>query len=207
AVGELERLISDIYSKAERDIYINYIAKKFDVKPDSISQDVERFVAKRERARRAEESRKKIQEAAGFGDKVNVDYAKAPSVATAEENVLGLMLLYPEYQKRVFEEKLISDEDFFTELNRRIFKFLMETYFLEENAPIDINEKFSPEEIGRITKMKLARMQLTDNGVEILNESIKSLKSAIKKKDAESVSTMDELDNLLNSLRNKKDGK
>ena len=207
AVGELERLISDIYSKAERDIYINYIAKKFDVKPDSISQDVERFVAKRERARRAEESRKKIQEAAGFGDKVNVDYAKAPSVATAEENVLGLMLLYPEYQKRVFEEKLISDEDFFTELNRRIFKFLMETYFLEENAPIDINEKFSPEEIGRITKMKLARMQLTDNGVEILNESIKSLKSAIKKKDAESVSTMDELDNLLNSSRNKKDGK
>ena len=206
AIGELEKLISDIYSKAERDVYIKHIAERFDIKPESISADVDRLVAKRERARRTEESRKMIQSAAGFGDKVNADYAKAPSVASGEESVLGLMLLYPEHQKTVFEEKLLSEEDFFTELNRRIFIYLKESFSSPERLTDDINQSFTPEEIGRMTKMKLARMQLGDNGVDVLKESIESLKNAVRKKDAESVSTLDELNNLLNSLRNKKEG-
>jgi DNA primase len=204
AIGDIEKLISEIYSKAEREIYINYIAKKFDVKPENIAADVERLVARRERASRSEDSKKMIQEAAGFGDKVNVDFAKAPAVATAEENVLGLMLLYPEHNKRVFEGKLLSEEDFFTELNRRVFAHLRDTYF-SGGAADDLNEKFTPAEVGRMTKMKLARMHLENSG-EVLDETIKSLKSAVRKKNAESVTTLDGLADLLNSLRNKKDG-
>ena len=182
AIGELEKLISDIYSKAERDVYIKHIAERFDIKPESISADVDRLVAKRERARRTEESRKMIQSAAGFGDKVNADYAKAPSVASGEESVLGLMLLYPEHQKTVFEEKLLSEEDFFTELNRRIFIYLKESFSSPERLTDDINQSFTPEEIGRMTKMKLARMQLGDNGVDVLKESIESLKMLFEKR-------------------------
>ncbi len=205
AVGELEKLISAIYSRAEREIYINYIAEKFQVKPENISADVERLVARRERESRKEDAKKKIQEAAGFGDKVNADFAKAPGVATAEENVLGLMLLYPEHQKRVFDGKLLTDEDFFTDLNRRIFKHISDAYFSGGVSSDDVNEKFTPEEIGRMTKMKLSRMPL-DNGADVLEETVKSLKSAVRKKNAESVTTLDGLDSLLNSLRNKKDG-
>ncbi len=205
AIGELEKLISAIYSKAEREIYINYIAKKFEVKPENIAADVERLVARRERESRKDDAKKRIQEAAGFGDKVNVDFAKAPAVATAEENVLGLMLLYPEHRKRVFDGKLLSSEDFFTDLNRRIFKHLSDEYFSGGASSDDLNEKFTPEEIGRMTKMKLSRMPL-ENGAGVLDETIKSLKSAVRKKNAESVTTLDGLDSLLNSLRNKKDG-
>ena len=206
AVGELEKLISEIYSKAERDVYINYIAKKFDVKPDSIASDVEKLAARRARNLRADDARRKIQEASGFGDNVNRDYAKAPSVASAEESVIGLMLLYPEHVRRVFDGELLSEDDFYTELNRRIFIYLKESYFSPESKEGDINEKFSPEEVGRITKMKLSRMPL-DNGTQVLSESIKTLKNNMQKKQAESVSTLDELQSLLNSLRNKKDGK
>lgn len=206
AIGEIERLISDIYSKAEREIYINYIAKKFEIKPENIAADVERLVARRERERRNEDSKKRIQEAAGFGDKVNADFAKAPAVAAAEENVLGLMLLYPEHQKHVFDGGLLSEADFFTELNRRVFKHLSDAYFSNASSADDFNEKFTPEEIGRMTKMKLARMPLK-NDVEVLDETIKSLKTSLEKKNAESVTTLDGLENLLNSLRNKKDGK
>lgn len=205
AIADIEKLISDIYSKAEREIYINYIAKKFEVKPESIAADVDRLVARREREYRSADARKKIQDAAGFSDKVNVDYAKAPGVAAAEENVLGLLLLYPEYQKRVFDEKLLSEEDFFTELNKRIFKHLSDTYFSNDGQD-DVNEKFTPEEVGRMAKMRISRMKLENNGVEVLDETIKSLKSQMSKKNAESVTTLDGLASLLNSLRNKKDG-
>lgn len=205
AIGEIEKLISGIYSKAEREVYVNYVAEKFGMKPESITGDVERLAARRERTQRNEESRKLIQEAAGFGDKVNVDFAKAPSVAMAEENVLGLMLLYPEHQKRVFEDNLLSEKDFFTDLNRRIFNYLSDAYFSPTGDAADINESFTPEEIGRITKMKLSRMNLC-NSMEILNETVNSLKLAVQQKDAESVTTLDELNNLLNTLRNEKDG-
>ena len=206
AIGELEKMISDIYSKAEREVYINYVAKTFEVKPENIAADVERLVARHERARRTEESRKRIQEAAGYGDRVNVDFAKAPGVATAEGNVLGLMLLYPEHAKRVFAENLLTNDDFFTDLNRRVFKYLSDSFSSDTSSSDDINEIFTPEEIGRMTKMKLARMPL-ENSPDIFLETVKTLKSAIQKKDAESISTVDELQNLLTSLRNKKDGK
>ena len=155
AIGELEKMISDIYSKAEREVYINYVAKTFEVKPENIAADVERLVARHDRARRTEESRKRIQEAAGYGDRVNVDFAKAPGVATAEENVLGLMLLYPEHAKRVFAENLLTNDDFFTDLNRRVFKYLSDSFSSDASSSDDINEIFTPEEIGRMTKMKL----------------------------------------------------
>ena len=206
AIGELEKMISDIYSKAEREVYINYVAKTFEVKPENIAADVERLVARHDRARRTEESRKRIQEAAGYGDRVNVDFAKAPGVATAEGNVLGLMLLYPEHAKRVFAENLLTNDDFFTDLNRRVFKYLSDSFSSDTSSSDDINEIFTPEEIGRMTKMKLARMPL-ENSPDIFLETVKTLKSAIQKKDAESISTVDELQNLLTSLRNKKDGK
>lgn len=205
AIGELEKLISAIYSKAEREIYINYIAKKFEVKPENIASDVERLVLRRERESRKEDSKKKIQEAAGFGDKVNVDFAKAPGVATAEENVLGLLLLYPEHRKKVFDGTLLSEADFYTEFNRKIFVHLRDAYFSGDASADDLNEKFTPEELGRMTKMKLSRMPL-ENGTEVLEETIKSLKAAVQKKNAESVTTLDGLANLLNTLRNKKDG-
>ena len=202
AIGELEKLISDIYSKAEREIYIKHIAKKFDVKEENITLDVERMVKKKERARQKDNERKMIQDAAGFSDKVNLDYAKAPGVAAKEENVLGLMLLYPEHSAAVFKNSLLTDDDFFTDLNRRVFAFLKERFL--GNESLDFNDAFTPQENGRITNMKLRRMQLSDNGNAVLLESIDSLKNEMKKREAESVDSLDSLDDLLKSLREKK---
>lgn len=204
ALVDIEKMISTIYFKAERDVYINYIAKKFDVKAESIAQDVERIIAKNARAAKKEEGRRLINAASGFSDRVNPDYAKAPIVASAEENVLGLMLLYQEHCKRVFSESLLTEDDFFTELNKRVFVYLKDSYQSSEAKAPDLNERFSTEEIGRITKMKIARMQLAENGPTVLLESIKSLKAAVQKKELEDVNTMDKLNDLIGNLRKSK---
>ena len=52
--------------------------------------------------------------------------------------------------------------------------------------------------------MKIARMQLAENGPSILTESIKSLKDSMLKKDAKGVTTLDGLNDLINSMKNKK---
>jgi len=206
ALGDLCKLISGINSKAERDVYINFVSKKLGVSADSIAKDVERLVRKNEWKRKNEESQRLIRDSVGYSDKVNPDYAKAPSVASAEESVLGLMLLYSEHRKTVFSEKLLCEDDFFTDLNRRFFKYLSDLEIAFPGEEPDVNEIFSPEEVGRMTQIKVARLSLDNNG-EVLRECVNNLKSAIKKKNAENVDSFDALNELVNNLRNIKDGK
>ena len=146
------------------------------------------------------------QRAQGYSDKVNPDFAKAPAVATREEHLLGLILLYPDYKKKVFEEGLVCADDFFTAFNRSVFEFYLDAYREGEDNP-DVNSRFTSDEVGRIYKMRSARMSV-DNGSDVLIESIELLKSAVERKRSESTSTVNALDDLLNSIRNKeKDGK
>ena len=201
ALAELEKLISTVYFKAERDIYIKTVAEKLGVDRASIKDDVERLIAKNLRADKKNNLQKIHRESAGYFDRVNPDFAKAPSVAKNEENVLGLLLLYPEHRKKVFEEELLVDSDFFTELNRKVFLYIKESYFSTEPFTEDINQVFSAEEVGRITKMKISRMQLAENGPSVLLECINALKSSIVKKNSENVNSIDELNKLIAAMR------
>ena len=201
ALAELEKLISQVYFKAERDIYIQTVAEHLKVDSKSIKEDVEKLARRQQYAYKKNESQKVKQETAGYSDRVNPDFAKAPAVAKNEENVLGLLLLYPDHRKIVFEEKLLSADDFYTELNRRVFQFIKQSYMVDGSSIDDINEAFTPEEVGRITKMKICRMQLAENGISVLRESIASLRDSMQKKVAEKVSTIDDLNKLLSSKR------
>lgn len=201
ALAELEKIISQVYFKAERDIYIQAVADKLKVEAKSVREDVEKLARRQISIGRKEESNRIKQASQGYADRVNPDFAKAPAIAKNEENILGLLLLYPDHRKIVFEESLLTADDFYTEFNRRVFEFLKNHYTPSENYVEDFNEEFSSEEIGRITKMKINRMQLAENGLSVLRESIDSLRNSIKKKSAEKVSSIDDLNRLINSIR------
>lgn len=201
ALHEAEKLISETYSSAEREIYIKIVSKIFDIDFKSIKTDVDRIVNKAAAARRKDESTKAKQDAIGYSDRVNTDYAKAPAVAKNEENLLGLLLLYPEHRKTAFEGNLVSREDFFTDLNGRIFDYLKNAYFNNNDSHHDMDECFTPDEIGRTVKMKISRMELTENGSEVLLDCISALKKAVRKKNSENNSSLDSLARLVESKR------
>ena len=141
------------------------------------------------------------QSAAGYSDKVNPDFAKAPSIAKHEEAIIALLLLFSEHRKKVFSESLLSVDDFFTDLNKRIFVYIENSYNNGDEFA-DVNELFTPEEVGRITKVKLARMALANNGEEVLLETINALKSSMQKKTAANATTFDDLRMLISKQRN-----
>ncbi len=201
ALNELEKMISEFYSKAEIDVYIQQVASKLQVEFKSVKTDVERIIRKRISAQLKTEAKNYKESSMGYGDKINPDFIKAPSVAKNEESVLGLLLVYPEHRKLVFTKKLLSKDDFFTELNKRIFEAL-ETNFLNGTDGRDINEFFTPEEVGRIVKMKISRMSLTENGEDVLFECIDSLKKSIDKKYFEKIDNISQLKELIESKRN-----
>ncbi|MBO7196251.1 MAG: DNA primase [Clostridia bacterium] len=201
ALHESEKLISETYSSAERDIYIQRISQIFDVDKKSVKSDVERIISRANSTRRKEESQKIKQDAVGYSDRVNPDFIKAPAAAKNEEAVLGLLLIYPEHRKRVFDGGLIGENDFITELNRRIFSYIKDAYFNGDDSHLDIDAHFSPDECGRITKMKISRMNLTENGTEVLLDSIANLKRSVSKKQNEKNSSLDSLTRLLEQKR------
>ena len=65
------------------------------------------------------------------------------------------------------------------------------------------DEKFTEDEVGRITRMKINRMQLTENGVDVVNDSINSLKKAVNKKLSQTTNTYEGLNELLTKMRSK----
>jgi hypothetical protein len=163
-----------------------------DVEFSSIRSDVERLIARNRAAAKRDEG-KRVQEATrGYFDKVNPDYIKAPAVAKNEETVLGLLLLYPAHRKAVFDGELVSDDDFVTELNKRIFAYLRDAYAVGNEHLIDVNDVFSSEEVGRISRMKVARLDLT-NSEDVLMESISALKKSVQNKVSGQTTTMDDL--------------
>ncbi len=201
ALQESEKLISETYSSAERDIYIQNISKLFGVDKNSVKADVDRMISKANATRRKEESNKVKQDAIGYSDRVNPDFIKAPAVAKNEEALLGLLLMYPEHRKRVFDGSLVTADDFITDLNRRIFEYLKNAYINGDDSHHDIDAVFTPDEHGRITKMKLSRMELSENGEQVLTDSIERLRRSVSKKNNEKNSSLDKLTQMIEQKR------
>ena len=201
ALGDVEKLISEVNSMAERDVYIHTVAKKFDVQASSIRSDVEKIIFKRERAFKKNQTQRIRQEASGYSDRINPDFLKSPAVARNEETVLGLMLLFLDLRKKVFSQSLLSEEDFMTDLNRRIFSYIKRAYEEGDDNLIAINDEFTQDEMGRISRMKIRRMELSSNDESVLNECIDNLKKSVDKKISEKTDTIDKLNEILSKKR------
>ncbi len=200
ALHEAEKIISETYSAAERDIYIREVATRFGVDPKSVKLDVDKLISKDNYKRRKDEAVKIKQDAIGYSDKVNPDFIKAPIAAKNEETVLGMLLLYPEHRKLAFAEELLVESDFFTDLGKRIFNYIKEHYVTDDSFT-DMNEVFSGDEVGRIVKMKLSRMSLDSNGEEVFRDAVAGLKKAVQKNSMQKNISLEALNNLINKKR------
>lgn len=200
AAEELCIIAADIESNIEREVYVGKIASALGLDVANVRTDTERKRKYRKRDREADEKRKIVMSSLGVGDRVNRDYAKNVKAAHAEETVLGLMLLFPEYTEQVRSGKTeLAEEDFVTEFNRRVFQRLIERG--SEGGFGAFADEFSPEEISRMSSMLVARQELTDNSERVFEESVKSLKNAV----ADSREKTDgDIDSLMKLIERKK---
>lgn len=200
AAEELCIIAADIESNIEREVYVGKIASALGLDVANVRTDTERKRKYRKRDREADEKRKIVMSSLGVGDRVNRDYAKNVKAAHAEETVLGLMFLFPEYTEQVRSGKTeLTEDDFVTEFNKRVFQRLIERG--SEGGFGAFADEFSPEEISRMSSMLVARQELTDNSERVFEESVKSLKNAV----ADSREKTDgDIDSLMKLIERKK---
>ena len=202
AVAELCSVISEVYSAAERDIYISELSRRLEVDVKGIRSDVERLIARRRKNEKRERSEEIRQSAAGYGDRVNPDRVKDPQLSNCENSVLSLLMLYPEHRVAAKDKYGLTEEDFFTALGKRIFTYVSECCDGNAMDSSEMNTRFTEEEIGRITEIKISRMGLTDNGEQTFRDSVEALRSAMRKRTlAESTTSLSDLESLIQSMR------
>lgn len=179
ALNEMCELIAGFASSPEREVYMEEAAKRFAIPAASIRDNVNKIIRNRGREAKKQETQKIHQSIAGYADRVNPDFVKNPAAARAEEAVLGLLLLRPEHRAAAIAPAIgLTDADFFTAFGQKVFAFLRDAQ--EAGRSVDIlDEVFTPDEVGRITRMKINRMQLTDNGDAVLAESVATLRAAV----------------------------
>lgn len=197
-------LISGFYSSAEREVYIAEVAKRLEIEPAGIRNDVNRAIGRRRKEEKREQIDNLKKTAVGYGDRINPDRAKAPGVANCEDTVLSLLLLYPNHRALAAREDVhLTEEDFFTAFAKRVYSYVADNGSAQVLDSAMMNERFTPEEIGRITELRVKRMDLTENGDRALLESIAALRSAVRRQNGISagVTTLSDLDSLIRARR------
>lgn len=175
---EVVSVIAAVPSAVERELYLKKAGERLGISASVLAGDTERLRAKLKKEYRQKESREVRLSARSFGDKINPDAAKNPAAASAENAVLGLLLLYPEYREKVVGGDVpLAAEDFLTEFGRRAF--LAVTDLVRSDGGFDfslLGERLTPDEMGRLVRLQEDRRALSDNSEAVLRAAVEFLK-------------------------------
>ena len=183
AVGEVCRYIAGIQSQVERDLYVARAAQAFSVDPKSIRGDVEAQKRRNTRANDKKRREELIRVTAGLSDRINPDYAKSPKNARMEEEVLGMLLLHPEYL--TIADSPLTEDAFSTALGKRIYAWMKSR---APDLPVSISymgEDFTPDEVGRAAKMLALRSELSGNDEKTFRTYASSLAESARTEEAD----------------------
>lgn len=179
AIRETCRYIAGVYSRVEREIYITKTAEAYGIGRESIQHDVDAAI--RQNKREAEKKRKGelVRITSGIGDRVNPDYAKRPKAARLEEDVLGMIFLKPEYAEMAVRDGLLTVDDFFTDLGKRLYGCVENAVKSEGFSMPMLSEVFTPDEVSRAYRMQAQRTELPDSE-EIFLTYARELRNEVK---------------------------
>ncbi len=191
ASRELCDYIAEVHSGVEREVYISITAKRLGLSEDGIKNDVASIRKKKMVEYNAGISRQARNEAMGIGDRINSDGIKNIKARTAEETIIGLMLLFEEYRSAVVAKKVeLEPEHFFSDFHRRVFE---QVCMLEADGEYDfslLGQFFSPEEMGRLEGLVQKRRELTENGLDVLRGCAETLRNEKKLSGQETIDTI-----------------
>ncbi len=199
ASQEICSQLAEIHSNVEREVYISAASKRLGVSEAGIKNDVERARKKKIKDYNAGLARQARNDAMGIGDRINADGIKNIKARSAEEAVIGLMLMFDEYRAAVVSGKAeLRAEELFSEFHARVFKQICELESSEQYDFSLLGQFFSPEEIGRLEGLMQKRRELSENGMDVFLQCVDTIK---KERRLSGEDTVDDIRLLLESKR------
>ena len=166
-------------SAVERELYIDRVAKLLSISNLSLQDEVKKALRSRNKAETGAFEKKMQNKSLGIGDKINPEYSLNPKAASAEEAILGIIMLFPERAADVFGGKArISESDFITSFNKRVFAALKKEFEAGNSDVSVLGAEFTPDEMSRIYEMRMKRQGLDSASPTVLSDNVAALKSA-----------------------------
>ena len=167
----MAEIIAPIPSPAERDVYASKIAEIMTVDKKAVVAEINQRRKRMQRFREKEERAKQLSSLTDANDKVNPQRPRHLKAAKAEEDLLSVLINMPEKAPRITSQ--ISEEDFVTDFNRRVFIALKEKIEQDPTADhlLNIAQYFTPEEMSHINTFMA--------GIEAINVTDAAIDSAV----------------------------
>lgn len=174
AYNEVCDYIANLASPAEREIYSSYTAKKLELSVEAVRSEVERRYKRQQTKNRKEQGNKALKDQSGFGASANSDKLRFSSEASHEEAIFGLLLLRCDFGPEAV--KRLSESDFATALNKKIFTLFCEDFAEGREIVLSKNGVLTAREIGALENCRASRLELGDITLTALHSHIDALK-------------------------------
>lgn len=161
-------ILSALKNPIQWDVYASKLSGELGVSKDAIVIQIE----KKSKQRAIREKRDNFSRAATFDDtalkKVNPERQQHIVAARAEETLIASLLRNPDFYVKIRDK--LSEEDFSTQINLRIYKLIAKR--LEANRPIEVTylaDELSDAETGYIVRLESMRENLGNTVKECLD--------------------------------------
>lgn len=199
-INEMLGVLSDITNKVEIEIYIDKISKMLNVSTENLLAELNSVKKKINRIRENKQKKEELENLKGMNDKINPQRSKYLKASRAEEDIISILINYPEKYKKVLEN--VNETDFVTDFNRSVFVVLCEK--LEQNTNSNVlhtlSALFDSDKIGKIMSYisSLEAIEVNDDKIKqiattLKEEKIKATMNGLSINDNDFSSRLDDL--------------
>lgn len=161
-IKRVSKVLADIPSALEREVYISRTAKKYDYPADVLKSYIEETIRKRNNAEEKSQWRNIKTQTAVVRDDINPEAAKYRKEAKAEETIICLLLRHPEDVANI--ESQAPSEIFVTQFNRRVYEAILNAAKTSENFSLSLlGGEFSADELGKIYGIQAKNREMAIN--------------------------------------------
>ena len=177
-VRQAVRLLAQISSDIERELFCGTLAKQTDISKETIRMEVERA-----RKRYVRQTKEQIfqKEASGFKtqDRVNPERAQNLRAAKAEEGLIALLAHSPDKVAWLTEQ--LPPQEFVTKFNRRVYEFFIQKIGEGVSPENVLSVHFEGAEVAKIMQI-LNTVTVGEDVIKQMGDYIRTLKEEQEKK-------------------------
>lgn len=194
------KVLEKISDPVEREVYIDQVAKKAGVSPDEVKNVIDQRIKKKKYDEKKTVWRKHLNSTVTRRDELNPLAVKYPKAAKAEEGLISYIYANPDKCSEICGE--ISDTDFVTDLNRRIFSSITEKILSGADfSTFSLGSEFSTDEMGKISKIIASQRNMSIDR-QTVSDYINVIKNTRLEGSEPNVLDDNELLKFINSLNN-----
>lgn len=149
-LDEAGKFLASLTSPLEREIYIQRVAERAGIRPETLAAEVKRKVKRRERARAREDERKNRPTERIQPKSRELRYENLQSAA-AEEGLIRLLYLYPSLYEKCSD---FDSEKFSSPCLRKIFELIADEIRKERSPNLSVlGQSLEPEETALLVSI------------------------------------------------------